>query len=403
MTIAPALSPLAAPLPAPATTRPGMALAPVAPQPAGAARFVDALLRTADPLMWPIPAPSDGLDAAASGSGIPLAGMPMPAFSEETETASGSSDAPLAGLPMAALGTWPFSETNELGAGQEAETPELPEPPIAAMVPPAMLAAAAVPASTGAPVVLDSARLALQADAPMAPVAAATEPSAPIAIHPLAATSPHASRVPPPSPTAPAPTPAGTAPDAWPASTTLGPEAAAVREKSAPLPVGLREASPTAWSAPAPTNSLSTPQASAGAASPADPRSPQALVDTLGERIDWQLKRGSERAVIRLDPPMQGQLEITIRRDGAGIQVHLAASSSEVVRQLQTISDGLRQDLAGRQAGDVAVVVSHSTRDSDGRGRQSGQTPDQEQPGKALSEAENDLAPARFALHSTPY
>ena len=126
------------------------------------------------------------------------------------------------------------------------------------------------------------------------------------------------------------------------------------------------------------------------------------LIEALGDRIALQLKRGSESAVIRLDPPMQGHVEITIRHDASGAtQVHLSASNSDVARQLQTISDSLRQDLVHRQSGEVTVVVSHGTRDQDGRQRQPGQSPEQDNPGRALTEADDAQQPtARFALAS---
>lgn len=133
-------------------------------------------------------------------------------------------------------------------------------------------------------------------------------------------------------------------------------------------------------------------------------RTQQPLVDALGDRIEWQLRRGSEHATIRLDPPLQGQLEISIRRDAGALQVHLQASSSEVVRQLQAIGDTLRQDLSSRQSGDVAVVVSHAAhRDGgDGRGRQGQERADAgpADPGRALAEAETGQAPERFSLFS---
>lgn len=126
------------------------------------------------------------------------------------------------------------------------------------------------------------------------------------------------------------------------------------------------------------------------------------LIEALGDRIALQLKRGSESAVIRLDPPMQGHVEITIRHDASGAtQVHLSASNSDVARQLQTISDSLRQDLVHRQSGEVTVVVSHGARDQDGRQRQPGQSPEQDNPGRALTEADDAQQPtARFALAS---
>lgn len=189
--------------------------------------------------------------------------------------------------------------------------------------------------------------------------------------------------------------------DALAAIGALSPEAAAVRERSTGHTAGTQTADSLAQVVSVPNSDASATQTASAHASGTATRTPQALVDALGERIEWQLKTGSERAVIRLDPPMQGQLEITIRRDAGVVQVHLSATHGDVVKQLQTISDTLRQELTGRQTGDVVVVVSQHNpggRDGDGRGRQPGQNPEQAEPGRALAEAESGQPGARFAL-----
>jgi len=126
-------------------------------------------------------------------------------------------------------------------------------------------------------------------------------------------------------------------------------------------------------------------------ATPADPATRQpALMQALGERIKVQVTQGSERAVIRLDPPMMGRLEIVIRHEAGALQVQLHATHGDVARQLQQMSDGLRQELGQRHFSDVSVVVSHGAeRDSAGRQRQGQEreTPDAP-PGRALAEAE---------------
>lgn len=189
--------------------------------------------------------------------------------------------------------------------------------------------------------------------------------------------------------------------DALAAIGALSPEAAAVRERSTGHSASMQTADLLAQAVSMPNSDVSATQTVSAHASGTATRTPQALVDALGERIEWQLKTGSERAVIRLDPPMQGQLEITIRRDAGVVQVQLSATHGDVVKQLQAISDTLRQDLAGRQTGEVVVVVSQYNpggRDGDGRGRQPGQNPEQAEPGRALAEAESGQTPARFAL-----
>lgn len=131
----------------------------------------------------------------------------------------------------------------------------------------------------------------------------------------------------------------------------------------------------------------------------------QTLHEALGERLQLQLGRGSEQATIRLEPPMLGRIEIAIRHSGGNLEVHIAASNGEVLRQLNTVSDSLRGDLAGRQYNNVSVSVTETPRaqataqagqqpshggDAQGR-RQSGDEQQQQQqqrtPGLALNDA----------------
>lgn len=126
---------------------------------------------------------------------------------------------------------------------------------------------------------------------------------------------------------------------------------------------------------------------------------PQPLLDALGERIALQMQRGSERVVIRLDPPMQGQIEISIRTDASGTtQVHLSGSSGELTRQLHAISDSLRQELVQRQPGEVSVQVSHGMREQGERQRQERQFAEQAEPGRALDEDRDPDLARQFAL-----
>lgn len=127
----------------------------------------------------------------------------------------------------------------------------------------------------------------------------------------------------------------------------------------------------------------------------------QPLREALGERLQVQVASNSEQAVIRLDPPMLGRIEISIRHEAGALQVHMSASNGEVLRQLQGIGDSLRQDLIHRQYSDVAVVVSSSTRnDADGGGRQRQNTPNREEPGRALHEADQDASAFAYLTDS---
>lgn len=134
------------------------------------------------------------------------------------------------------------------------------------------------------------------------------------------------------------------------------------------------------------------------------------LREALGERLQTQIGRNSEHAVIRLDPPMLGRIEISIRHQAGALQVNLSASNTEVLRQLQGIGESMRNDLAQRQYTDVAVNINATPRspaaqafaEHDGRGqRQPGRQQDDAEPGRALS----DGAPAgaTFAMHEREY
>jgi flagellar hook-length control protein FliK len=131
--------------------------------------------------------------------------------------------------------------------------------------------------------------------------------------------------------------------------------------------------------AAAPTQSLNTQRST--------------LEAVLGERLQLQITQRSEHAVIRLDPPSMGTIEIVIQREAGSIQVHLRASNAEVARQLHGIGDSLRQDLIHRQHGDVSVHVSDSSREQSAS--QHGQRQSQAQreaPGRALSESNEESA-----------
>ena len=126
----------------------------------------------------------------------------------------------------------------------------------------------------------------------------------------------------------------------------------------------------------------------------------QSLQEALGERLNLSVGKNAEQAVIRLEPPMLGRVEISIRHAAGSLEVNITATHSEVLRQLNTVSDNLRSDLAQRQYTDVSVNVSQATpraqagaqagtfgADAQGRGRQQGEDQDERAPGAALAEA----------------
>lgn len=152
--------------------------------------------------------------------------------------------------------------------------------------------------------------------------------------------------------------PAGVANAAVSAATTEARDSASVAETTVKLPNG----EPSRWREP--------------------------LAQALGDRLQVQISRGSERAVIRLDPPMMGSVEIVVRHEGGALQVHLSATHGEVLRQLQALGETLRQDPALRQFAEVGVQVSDGSRDGDGRQR-SRQDQTADAPGRALAEAQD--------------
>jgi len=121
----------------------------------------------------------------------------------------------------------------------------------------------------------------------------------------------------------------------------------------------------------------------------------QSLQEALGDRLQLQVGKNMEQATIRLEPPQLGRIDIAIRHSNGTLEVNISATHSEVLRQLQTISDNLRSDLSQRQFTEVAVSVTPTPKSSNaapfgdpqqgGRGRQ--QDRDQDEPGRALAEA----------------
>jgi flagellar hook-length control protein FliK len=111
-----------------------------------------------------------------------------------------------------------------------------------------------------------------------------------------------------------------------------------------------------------------------------------------------------EQAVIRLEPPQLGRIDIAIRHSAGTLEVNISATNGEVLRQLQTVSDNLRSDLSQRQFTEVAVTVAPAQKNSaapfgdpqQGRGRQHDREQEDKQPGRALAEASNN--PSAFSL-----
>lgn len=353
---------------------------------------------------------------AADGAAVPPGGLSAaPDFAQWLDDLA-------AALPLDAAGVMaeePSADTPDAGdktdasAGPAQDASALqaePMPTLAAMAMPL------VPTGTPAPA-LASLPLAQPAEAGGAaatPVQAAAQQAAPRAAvgagaAPIAAAAPLASPAAvdetlrandaPPYPaqamdTADAPQPQAAPRAAAPAAVS---ERNAIGDSPAPAGTvtGWGVAAPSANTAPVPA-----PAPVVLAGQPAAWR--QALHEALGERLRIQTGNNIEQAVIRLEPPDLGRVDISIRHSAGTLQVALSATHSEVVRQLHNVSDNLRNDLAGRQYTEVTVSVSQAPRAQQGgfggfgdqqqRQRQGGREQEDAAPGLALADAGGDNA-----------
>ena len=123
----------------------------------------------------------------------------------------------------------------------------------------------------------------------------------------------------------------------------------------------------------------------------------QSLQETLGDRLNVHVAGNVQQATISIEPPQLGRIDIAIRHSAGTLEVNISATNGDVLRQLQTVSDNLRNDLAQRQYTDVAVTVTPTPKNhaapfgdpqQQGRGRQQGRDQDNE-PGRGLAEAGN--------------
>jgi flagellar hook-length control protein FliK len=125
----------------------------------------------------------------------------------------------------------------------------------------------------------------------------------------------------------------------------------------------------------------------------------QPLQQALGERLQLNTTRSADTAVIRLAPPQMGQVDIAIRHEAGALKVSLSATHPEVLRQLQSVGEGLRHDLSQRHAGEVSVQVSEASgarfaqADADARRQRQGQdTPGDNAPHRAWNDEDNEHA-----------
>jgi flagellar hook-length control protein FliK len=123
----------------------------------------------------------------------------------------------------------------------------------------------------------------------------------------------------------------------------------------------------------------------------------QTLQETLGDRLNVHVAGNVQQATISIEPPQLGRIDIAIRHSAGTLEVNISATNGDVLRQLQTVSDNLRNDLSQRQYTEVAVTVTPAPKNNaapfgdpqqQGRGRQQGRDQENE-PGRGLAEAGN--------------
>jgi flagellar hook-length control protein FliK len=353
-------------------------------------------------------APAADAGVAMASMAPPLPMMPMPiqamampmpmlppaaATSSQAEGAAVCAPQRSAALTLPAAGSGAGS-ANAAPAPAPSDAPDGPAPAAAPAEPAAVPALAAVPAIPAvAPALVATPAVARPlAAAPACAADSEPELAIPAGMAPRAAASAAADPA----------RPAGLYQDARNAATL----AATSADADAAVPAVRERAATETQAPPSGAWSIGTVPAVQGAgeniklAGPAQ-QWQQPLREALGERIQVQLGSNTEHALIRLDPPMLGRIEILISHSAGALQVTLSASHGEVLRQLHTISESMQHDLAQRQFSEVAVNVTPAPRSAaaspfgepQGRGRQGGREQQPEaDPGRALHEAGQSTA-----------
>jgi flagellar hook-length control protein FliK len=202
-------------------------------------------------------------------------------------------------------------------------------------------------------------------------------------------------------------TQAATQPDATAANVRLAAQGNAAGGNTAGTDT--QDASPDHAPVPAGANAATIAVPGAVGAQPAQPAADtvklagpptawrQSLQETLGDRLNVHVANNVQQATISIEPPQLGRIDIAIRHSAGTLEVNISATNGDVLRQLQTVSDNLRNDLSQRQYTEVAVTVTPTPKNQaapfgdpqqQGRGRQQGRDQDNE-PGRGLAEAGN--------------
>ncbi|UGQ48968.1 flagellar hook-length control protein FliK [Massilia endophytica] len=371
-------------------------LAALAPQGAEAAAEAPADSLPADEDSTGQPASGDGA-AALAAMMPPLAGLPLPvAAAPAVPAAPAGAAAPAEDAVQAVAAAAPPAAPLAAPAANAALA-QAPVPAAAAPAPAAPLpsAGAAPAARAAAQVTQEQAPADESAPAPAAAAAPAPAAAAPLAAQRPAAPVPGSSAPRTAQPAQPQRGNAAPAGQTAPAGTATAASADSPVLAAAAKQGGHEGGSADGQATPAfrtlMAGNTALPQAADApvtlGGSPEQWQQP--LRAALGERLQLQLQRNNDQAVIRLEPPNMGTVEISIRHSAGSLQVNISASHSEVLRQLNQIGDSVRQDLSQRQYGDVAVTVSSGAgrglADGGGSGRQEREQQERG-PGRALSD-----------------
>lgn len=91
---------------------------------------------------------------------------------------------------------------------------------------------------------------------------------------------------------------------------------------------------------------------------PAEPaRFGQRLLALLSDKVDVQLGLGVNKAMIRLDPPSLGSIELAVQLDGEKLTVHLNSSNTQLKEAMQQGLEQLRASLQLRLGNDAQIEL----------------------------------------------
>ncbi len=91
---------------------------------------------------------------------------------------------------------------------------------------------------------------------------------------------------------------------------------------------------------------------------PADPvRFGQRLLSLLSDKVDVQLGLGVNRAVIRLDPPALGSIDLSIQLEGEKLTVQLNSSNGQLKEAMQQGLELLRSNLQHKLGADTQIEL----------------------------------------------